>query len=152
MELYTIYKITCIPNGKIYIGQTKDIKSRMSSHFGGGKQVCKNPMFIADYKQYGRSQFKVEQLVEYELTKDEANELEEVLIRKLDATNPDIGYNRSKGSFSQHYDHAKRVMVNGIEYQSAYMANKALGLHKGCLYSILNGKRVIPGINATYIN
>lgn len=93
MELYWdhlyIYKITNLLNNKIYVGQHKTNKLD-DKYFGGGlilnKSINKN----------GRENFKKE-IIEFCETWDHLNEREIYWIEKLDARNPEVGYNLCKG-------------------------------------------------------
>lgn len=58
---YIIYKISCLKNNRVYIGQTTDIKTRKRDHFGKLKR-CEhhNPYLQNDYNLYGNSMFTFE--------------------------------------------------------------------------------------------
>lgn len=97
-----VYKIT-YPNNKVYVGCSKDLRRRMWEH-NGTKNKTFNDSAIEEFG-------KVEE-VEVLYTSDDVDELERVesyWIERLDATNPDKGYNVSgygncagkKGSNSQ---------------------------------------------------
>lgn len=53
-----IYAIECSVNGKMYIGRTKDINSRISQHFGYlRKNTHPNRHLQEDYNKFGRDAF-----------------------------------------------------------------------------------------------
>lgn len=56
--MYTIYKISCLKNNKVYIGQTTNIKTRKRDHYGKLKR-CEhhNPYIQYDYNLYGSDMF-----------------------------------------------------------------------------------------------
>lgn len=95
---YVVYKITNTINNKIYIGMTGDLKTRWS---GNGRQYkpfnndTHRPFWNAINK-YGWDNFQKE-VIEDNLTFDEAIEGEIFYIAFFNATNKDIGYNVSPG-------------------------------------------------------
>lgn len=89
---YTVYKHTT-PNGKVYIGITKQ-KPEQRWHNGHGYK--KNEHFYSAILKYGWENIKHE-IVENGLTKQQACDLEIKLIAKYDSTNRDKGYNNSTG-------------------------------------------------------
>lgn len=85
-----IYKTTNTVNGKIYIGKRKITNTNADKYYlGSGKWITRA------FKKYGRPQFKRD-IIEY-CDKDFVNDREIYWIAFLDATNPEIGYNISKG-------------------------------------------------------
>lgn len=90
---YVIYKHTNLINGKVYIGQTNQIPKY---RWGGQGQNYKTGHFHAAIEKYGWDNFSHE-ILYTELTADEANELEEKLIKQYNSTNPNYGYNSDKG-------------------------------------------------------
>lgn len=85
-----IYKTTNNVTGKIYVGQKKSDRFLQERYLGSGV-ILKSKI-----SHYGKENFSVEMLDTAE-TFNELNEKEIYWIDKLDATNPDIGYNISKG-------------------------------------------------------
>ena len=66
-----IYKITCKPNGKIYVGSSENIQKRWSRH----RQMLKrndhpNPNIQASWNKYGADAFSFEMILE--LSKEES--------------------------------------------------------------------------------
>jgi len=110
-----IYKTTNLINGKIYVG--KDTKNN-PDYFGSGN-LLKRAL-----KKYGRASFR-KQIVE-ECTNDSIDKREIYWIKKLDATNPDIGYNRASGGNGgntyKHFSTKKRnaliqsFLSSGLQY------------------------------------
>lgn len=95
MAEYLIYKHTS-PSGKAYIGQTKNLRQRNASH---KVPSAKHTPFRCAIQKYGWDAFKHEVLVE-NLTLDEANELEEQLIKEHNTIVPQ-GYNLRSGGENQ---------------------------------------------------
>lgn len=89
-EIYgIIYKTTCIPNGKIYIGQTTCLYKTW--YLGSGIKL-KDAI-----QKYGRNNFKREILIEC-YNQIELDEWEYLFIWEYDSQNPKIGYNIANGS------------------------------------------------------
>lgn len=88
-----IYKVTA-PDGKVYIGQTVDLKRRLSEYKRGS--VGKQPALQKSLKNFGFETHEVEVLFSGPLTKKELNAMERAYIRKFDSENPDRGLNRTK--------------------------------------------------------
>lgn len=89
---YTVYKHTA-PNGKVYIGITKQKPDRRWRNGDGYKH---NKHFYSAILKYDWENIKHE-IVENGLTKEQACNLEIELIAKYDATNPKHGYNNTMG-------------------------------------------------------
>lgn len=89
---FTVYKHTA-PNGKVYIGITsKEPKVR----WHGGNGYYHNEHFHNAIKKYGWDNITHE-IIETDLPKDAACELEIRLIAQYNATNPKYGYNGTHG-------------------------------------------------------
>lgn len=61
-----IYKITCLPNNKIYIGSSSDIKNRWCRHRKNMETGKGNPNMLNSYKKYGKNNFIFEIIEECE--------------------------------------------------------------------------------------
>lgn len=90
--MYKIYRITNLINGKIYVGQTKQIlKERFQQHC-----LSKNNMLISRaIKKYGKENFKIE-ILETCINLEELNNSEIKWIKDLNSLNPN-GYNVLEG-------------------------------------------------------
>jgi len=86
--VYTVYKTTCLANGKIYIGVHKT-RDPDDAYLGSGTEIC------AEIKKLGRDQFQKEVLFVFdtplEALEKEAELVTEVFVRKAHT------YNRMKG-------------------------------------------------------
>lgn len=91
--VYCVYVHTNRENGKVYVGQTKDIKERFARC---GSNYKNNKYFYNAIKKYGWDGFD-HKILAYNLNKDEANEMEKYYIKKFDSTNPENGYNIAPG-------------------------------------------------------
>lgn len=91
---YFVYMHKNKTNGKVYIGITGQELPEMRWNYGKGYKD--NDGFWNDIEEYGWDGF--EHIIIKEGIDDiEAFSLEKELIEKYDSTNPDKGYNRSKG-------------------------------------------------------
>ena len=89
-RIYTIYKHTS-PSGKGYIGQSKDIIKREKQH----QKSYKCPAFRNAINKYGWDNF-IHEILEENLTQDEANIFEELYIEEHNTLSPN-GYNLRGG-------------------------------------------------------
>lgn len=88
-----VYKITCIPNGKIYIGSSKNIDKRWRKHIDELRyQEHPNKFLQQDYNLYGEDKFKFE-IIEF-CPEDERLALEQEYINHYQPfAHLNIGYN-----------------------------------------------------------
>lgn len=98
-----IYKLTCIDTGKIYIGKSINISSRIKSHKDVEKQSKGAYHLQHAIIKYGWNAFTVEILEIFEnFDKNKDNDTllqrESYYIELLDSTNQEKGYNRCKYS------------------------------------------------------
>lgn len=89
---YFVYKHTA-PNGKIYIGITSNAPEK---RFQNGNGYAGNPYFSNAIKKYGWNNIRHEILFSG-LEKSEAEEKERSIIRSLNSSNRDYGYNIDLG-------------------------------------------------------
>lgn len=93
--MYCVYKHTS-PSGKVYIGITGcDPKNRWKANGLGYKGQT---VFWRAIEKYGWSNFKHE-IIESELSLEDALRLEAEYISRYDSNNPERGYNRNSGGF-----------------------------------------------------
>ena len=93
MEICAVYKITNIITGDFYIGSSKDVKRRWSSHKWQStwNKYPNNPMY-QDMNKYGLDKFDFEILAEVE-----ANKLKEAEQQFIETLNPTYNNYRAKG-------------------------------------------------------
>jgi group I intron endonuclease len=89
----TIYLITNVTNQKKYIGQTKNLKRRLKSHFKGSK--LREHSFARAIRKYGQENFEVSILEECD--DDTVDSRERYWIEKFNTMNPEFGYNLESG-------------------------------------------------------
>jgi group I intron endonuclease len=97
LKITGIYKLTNVINGKIYIGQSKDIAERVRTHIKDCERVDDRrgrKALYDDMRKYGHENFKLEILEICD--ESELDEKEMYYIENYNATNEKIGYNRTK--------------------------------------------------------
>lgn len=115
----TIYALRCKANGKVYIGKTGDVKSRILAHFQEFNRVAKwqkeHPGYrfgtgwygyTYDALKYGKEGFEV-WILEENLSPVEAADREAYYIGLYKSEDPDYGYNKSS---------AKHPRLSGVRY------------------------------------
>lgn len=122
--MFCVYKHTS-PNGKVYIGITKD---NPENRWRSGKGYYQNVHFTGAINKYGWENFKHEILFE-NLTKEEACQKEIELIAKYQSNNPDYGYNQSIGGEcpalgSKHTEETKVKMSEMRKGENCYWYGK----------------------------
>lgn len=159
-----IYRYT-FPNGKVYIGQTNNPRSRMLQHLSE-KTGSRNVAFWRAYKKYGKYEYDEIEVVEEktpELLRDRLNYLEQLYIAQHQSTNPKYGYNLTSGGKvfvvneegRKHMSDARtdkrpvlQYDLNGdfiSEHESTISAAKSIGTSAGSIWSccigVASGKR-----------
>lgn len=90
---YIVYCHTNKINNKKYVGITSQ---KALARWQGGKHYKRHARFYADILAFGWDNFTHEVLYK-NLTKEQAEKIERELIKSLDLTNIEKGYNTSKG-------------------------------------------------------
>lgn len=104
---YTVYTHINKINGKMYIGLTKQ---KVNLRWGKGSGYKGNVHFYKAIQKYGWDNFEHE-IIASGLTKEEAGNFEKLLIKKLDTTNDEKGYNLDKGgTYGLHSESSKEKM------------------------------------------
>jgi group I intron endonuclease len=94
MSSFSIYKITNLVNGKVYIGQTRvSVEKRFRAHVNGDKRSVS--LIHLAIKSYGEENFKIQEIIRCE-TQEQVNNAEVMAIRLFNSLSPN-GYNLSKG-------------------------------------------------------
>lgn len=118
-----IYKITNKINGKIYIGQSKNIYSRWKRHIYYAKQ-CKYPIQKAIIK-YGKENFEFAIICECE--EEELNEKEMYYIKLFNSDDRKIGYNLTIGGNTFSYTGKSRNYKAKLSDSQVYDIRKRYG-------------------------
>lgn len=126
--MHYLYKITNQLNGKVYIGQTIDIKGRWSAH----KSNAKNPEKTGQYihramAKYGVDNFTFENIATC-ITQEGADETESSLISQYDSRNKEFGYNLKTGaSYGGHSEETKQKQSEATFRQITEKGHPAQG-------------------------
>ena len=108
-----IYKLTNLKNGKVYIGQSSDIKQRWEHYKSLDRKSC-NDYFYKALKKYGPKGFSFEVLKEFKPDTPNLKEFldlyETTYIQVYDSTNRTLGYNfQSGGGVSRGWHHSEET-------------------------------------------
>ena len=96
MTKYYIYKITCLANNRVYIGQTKHLKKRKAEHLRSLKnQSHHSTLLQRSWNKYGKNLFKHEIIEECDI--NNVDEKEVYWIKFHDSTNKYNGFNNDGG-------------------------------------------------------
>jgi group I intron endonuclease len=96
-----IYLIRCTVNGKVYVGQSTQIRIRWATHIKALTQGKGSPAFVKDWQAYGPKCFEwtvLEETGEWDLAVAEKKWIEHYR-----AADPRYGYNRTKYLSSMHW-------------------------------------------------
>lgn len=124
--MITIYKITNIVNGKVYIGQTNDFQTRMYKHFYLARKGCKRHLYNA-IRYYGAQNFEPS-IIEC-VDDDLASSRERYWIKQFDATNRKYGYNGTDGGemsnswkYNLHKERTSKLLSEKLKGHSVNMS------------------------------
>lgn len=96
-SMYYLYRITCIINGKIYIGQAKDYNQRWRQHKWETNRERPRMIINKAMKKYGIEKFVYEVIATCKDIED-ANEIETLLVKQYEShISTRKGYNVSNG-------------------------------------------------------
>lgn len=151
-----IYKITCMINSKIYIGQTRQsFEKRMIQHLSNANTNKTNSPLHLAIKKYNWENFKKEIIKEINCdTKteliSELNEWEIYYIKKYDSLIKHNGYNISKGgNFANYnekkiyaYDLMSRKLLN--VYDNSFIASEHCKLSRRAIQKNCIGETLVP--------
>lgn len=88
-----IYKITCLRSGKIYVGSSRDIKTRIRRHFAElSRKTHKNKHLQSAFNLYGESAFQWK-VLEHVIKTESLQEREQFWIDETQCFRREIGYN-----------------------------------------------------------
>lgn len=91
-----IYKITCLPTGKFYIGSSNNILARWRSHVSQLiNNKHNNPYFQKAWNKYGKNNFKFE-IIEEDVLKETLLEREQWWLDETKCYETEIGFNISR--------------------------------------------------------
>lgn len=138
-----IYSITNIVNGKKYVGQSVDVKSRIRNHRWALNNNChQNDHLQKSFNKYGKDCFVFDIICECQ--EDQLDELERFYIDLYNCIDSNFGYNsETGGNLNKHLSQEARLKMsimrkgeksgmwgkNHTEETKAIMREKALGRH-----------------------
>lgn len=142
---WCVYKHT-FPDGKIYIGITNDTKRRWGNN---GNEYKSNKRFMNHVRKYGWLHIRHD-ILENNLNKEKAYELEEYFINKYNSTNPRKGFNLTTGgSLGTEYTNGRKIIrynndgiVIGI-YKTMKEAEKETAICRGTISLICRHKQMM---------
>lgn len=91
---FTVYAIRCTKTGKMYIGRSSDVRTRIKTHFNELKRGKKTGLFQSEYDEFGRDAFEFF-VLEKDIPYETAGDRELFWIEEYRATDDRFGYNRS---------------------------------------------------------
>ena len=101
-KLYTVYAIRCKENGRIYVGCTKNLESRIKSHFSEllrgekskniGSSMREDYQWQKDFNEYGRNAFQCF-ILESHILEENKRTREDYWVSFYHSTDPEYGYN-----------------------------------------------------------
>lgn len=129
-RVYKVYKITS-PNGKVYIGMTKQTLKR---RFERGRGYRYNTVFYNDILKYGWDNFSTEVLFD-DLDKETASDKEAEMVAKFKSNVAEFGYNLDSGGKNYHNEATKEKirLGNKGKYVSQETRNKLSQSRTGLL-------------------
>lgn len=140
---YCVYKHTA-PNGKVYIGVTSRPPKQRWGNNGSG---YKDQMFYRAIVKYGWDNIEHDVLC-YDLTKDEAEEMEKRLIFEYNSSNKEHGYNLDMGGSlgKKMSDESKRKM--SVAAKNRISTRKGAVLSEETKKKISEHRKGIPSWNS----
>lgn len=146
---WCVYKHTNKINGKVYIGITGE--SILNQRWDNGNGYKDNKLFFSDIQEYGWIEGFYHIVIEDNLTKQEAEDLEKKLIKKYNSQNKDYGYNLAIGGVCCSTNAVKvcQYDLNGNfikEYSSIAEATRInKGVYDSSIRACCRGKRSSAG-------
>lgn len=99
-----VYMITCTTNGKVYIGQSKNVGKRRYEHLRQLRNGEHHSTLLqADYDRFGEAAFTHEVIQKCSIF--DVDQLEKKLIKERQSNNPDHGYNLCSGGNRNKFHH-----------------------------------------------
>jgi len=106
---YVIYLLRNLINSKIYIGQTINLKSRLSHHIKSKERQS----ITNSIKKYGTENFICE-ILDYANSFEELNDLEMSYISKYNSTDRLIGYNIRSGGLNSKCSESTKIKLRQL--------------------------------------
>jgi len=98
--MFYLYKITCLSNQKLYIGQTVQPEKRWTQHKTNAASKAPNMVIAQAIKKHGNENFEFEVIASCK-TQEDANEIETLLVQQYEShISTGKGYNVSNGGYN----------------------------------------------------
>jgi len=110
--MHYLYRITDLTNGRVYIGQTRNLDQRWKCHRKGNLHVDKI------MKSRGHDNFICEPIVTCQ-TLDQCNDLEEFLIKQYKCLISENGYNLMKGGTNKEWTSEMKKKISDTKKELA---------------------------------
>jgi len=124
--MHYIYKITCLINNKLYIGQAQDPRVRWNNHKLEARQEFPRMIINKAMKKHGIENFTFEVIVTCQ-TLDDANELETLLVTQYEShISTDKGYNVSLGGSNAPKTDAWKQQISKLAQERAPETSKQM--------------------------
>lgn len=125
--MHYLYKITDTLNGKCYIGQAVDPQRRWSDHKWNAKQSEPVQYIHRAMAKYGIEYFIFE-IIATSRNREDANEIEQMLIAQYNSRNKECGYNiKPGGNTSGHAEETKQKIGEALLNRIATQGHPAQG-------------------------
>ncbi len=130
-----IYYIKCVPNGKIYLGQTiRGFKERKREHITRlNNSTHNNKHLLRSWKKYGRDNFEFG-VIKKCLTLNDLNYTEQSLIKEFKLNNKRFGFNYSFGGNNKLWSESSKQKA-----KKSHTGSKKPWLYKAVLVYSING-------------
>ena len=120
MNNYIVYKHTNKTNGKVYIGITCQ---RIHDRWKGGHGY-RSQYFSRAIKKYGWDGF-IHEIVAENLSREDACELERILIKSYKSTEPKCGYNQALGGdgggmYNKHHSESAKKKISKARKENGF--------------------------------
>lgn len=112
--MHGIYKIENLVNGKVYIGQSKNIEARWTEGLKEGSKRSYNSHLLNSIKKYGIENFSKEVILE---TWD-MDYWEKFFIQAYHSMDPNFGYNKTIGGQNTGYDFYSKEVKEKIRQKA----------------------------------
>lgn len=123
MLVFSVYKITNIKTGKIYIGSTQmALKKRLLGHATNKRGA---PNLYSDIIAYGVDNFSIE-LIEECVNRENMLKRENYWINKMNAKDPSIGYNSNNAIWTPPAPVSEESISVANKIKNAIMTQKRL--------------------------
>lgn len=146
VHMGVIYKLTNNLNGKIYVGQTTDLKRRMKEYRFKSRHIEGRSKYniMKQIHDVGFDNFSVDVLEECD--DSELNDKEIYWISKLNSRNPDVGYNsKTGGKGGTLTEYSKHLMS---ESSKSFRHTEDEKLRRSKPIFVVNGDKIIPNVSA----